>query len=175
MKREKFTKIPNRVLAGLMSSQSFCEKTRVFHAILRKTSGWHKEEDWIALSQFENLTGMIKPNVCRALRKLQKENIILKRGNKYRINENSSRWEALSKRTPIIKTDNSDYPDGQSSLSNSIPTKETVTKNISLQKTKGKVQKDFEPPSQNLKRIFQKFPKQKITNSCFLVGLYPIA
>ena len=26
-----------------------------------------------------------------------------------------------------------------------------------------------------IQRIFQKFPKQKITNSCFLVGLYPIA
>ncbi|MCF7846722.1 MAG: replication protein [Candidatus Gracilibacteria bacterium] len=147
MKKEQFTKIPNKILVEMARSLSFCEKTRIFCAILRKTAGWNKKEDWIALSQFEDLTGMAKPNVCRALKKLLKEKIIIKMDNKYRINDITARWQALSKRTPFIKTDKGDYQNGKSVLSKPIPTKETITKDIYLQKTRGKGQIQFDPYS----------------------------
>ena len=146
MEKKNFTKIPNKILAEMARSLAFCEKTRVFCAILRKTAGWNKKADWIALSQFEDLTGMAKPNVCRTLRKLLDEKIIIKVDNKYRINDITARWKALSKRTPFIKTDKVDYQNGQSGLSKSTPTKETLTKNKYIQKKKGKGQNNFDPP-----------------------------
>lgn len=98
-----FTQIPNELLEEIAHSRTFCEKTRVFCVILRKTNGWQKEQDWIALSQFEEMTKMKKPNICRTLNKLIRAEV-------------------------IIKMDNGDYRIRQRALSKSIDTKETVTK-----------------------------------------------
>lgn len=137
MEQDGFTKIPNDILEEMARSRIFTEKARVFFVILRKTSGWNKEQDWIALSQFVKMTGIDKPNVCRALRALQRNRIVVKTDNKYRINGIPAQWVALSKLTRIINKDNGDYQERQFELSDSTHTKEPKTKNNLKQKKLG--------------------------------------
>ena len=49
--------------------------------IIRKTYGWKKKMDWIALSQFQEMTGVSKPHTIRALGNLIDKNIVAKKGN----------------------------------------------------------------------------------------------
>ena len=44
--------------------------------IIRKTYGWSKKEDWISLSQFVEGTGLLKPNIVKAINGLVKQIII---------------------------------------------------------------------------------------------------
>lgn len=172
MRELNFTKLPNKILEEMAKSSIFCERTRIFCAILRKTKGWNKESDWISLSQFELMTEMAKPNVCRTLNKLVAEKVIIKLDNTYRINGNTSRWQRLSTRIHSrgvpIKPDKGFYQGGKSSLSKSIPTKEPLTKNTSLQKKMGKTQKDFESPfvkermnENDFHRFWKRYPRKK--------------
>lgn len=103
MKAEGFTKTPNDILNKLCEFHLFGEEARVFYVILRKTCGYHKKEDEIALSQFVKDTGMDKRNVVRAIKKLEKRSIIfVTRGsmNKYEINETVSEWREVSPEPP---------------------------------------------------------------------------
>lgn len=134
MEQEGFTKIPNEILEEMARSPVFCHRTRILVAILRKTAGWNKVEDWISLSQFEGITGIEKPNVCRALKQLLQAKIIIKSDNKYKVNGITKTWQALSKMIKVIKTDKADYQIGEQELSDMTDTKDTLTKNNSLQK-----------------------------------------
>lgn len=125
--KKNFTQIPNKVLEAMAKSQSFSEKERILIFVLRKTFGWHKKEDWISLSQFSLNTGIQEPNVCRALRKLKGDGVLIKVDKKYRINPNFGEWQGLSKWT-IVQSDNKGYPNGKFALSNQTYTKEAPTK-----------------------------------------------
>jgi len=93
-------------------AEQFCryrisgEEWMVLWAIIRKTYGWKKKEDRIALSQFAVMTGLKKPHIVRALRKLQSKRIIIVIKNdttdinSYRFNKDFDKWESLSKKIP---------------------------------------------------------------------------
>lgn len=92
-------------------AEQFCryrisgEEWMVLWAIIRKTYGWKKKEDRIALSQFAVMTGLKKPHIVRALRKLQSKRIIVIKNdttdiNSYRFNKDFDKWESLSKKIP---------------------------------------------------------------------------
>lgn len=134
------------------------EQRQIVDAIIRKTYGFNKKEDAIALSQFVKMTGIKKPNVVRSIKALLSKKIIsvIKNDNKpahvYRINKNYSSWKPLSKKitlskviTGVIKSDNP-------SLSKVIPTKDNTTKDT-IQKTtpltppKKRKPKKFKPPT----------------------------
>lgn len=122
-----YTAIANELLEALCKIRIPGESTQVFLTILRKTYGYKKVVDQIALSQFVAATGMKKPNICRALKQLETLNVIkidkivgqndnVKRVM-YRINKHYDTWETekraqsrlkpLSKRTmTVIQNDN---------------------------------------------------------------------
>ena len=180
MDHENFTRIPNDVLEEAIGNKAMCARARVFMAILRKTYGWNKKEDWIALSQFEKMTGISKANICRTLRQLTALKIIIKSDNKYRINPIGKTWESLSnmtKKKPIIKSDKPLCQNGQSPLSDMTPTKDTLTKNTFLQKKDKTLQNSFarEPSNKMTKkhfdlfyRIFPKKGKKKTAERRFM-------
>jgi phage replication O-like protein O len=96
-KLNTFTPIPNYLLENLAGSSLLTEKARLFMVVLRQTVGWvegnnRKEFDWIALSQFEEKTGMNRSNICRNLKKLVASKVLIKRGKKYGINPNCDEW-----------------------------------------------------------------------------------
>jgi phage replication O-like protein O len=101
--------------------------------ILRKTYGWHKKEDEIALSQFSDMTGISKPHVIRYLKKLLHKKVIAiaQKGNgttKYSINKDFDTWEPLPKKATLHKKAINVAQKGNASLPKKVPTKETTTK-----------------------------------------------
>lgn len=77
-----FTKIPNEILEALYETKLTVYEYRVLLFIIRKTYGWNKETDRIALSQFSEGTHIHeKSNVSRTLRKLERRNIIIRKSN----------------------------------------------------------------------------------------------
>lgn len=78
------------------------EARQVLDFIIRKTYGWNKKEDVIALSQFEIGTGLKRPTVCRAINQLIHLNLIIKKDNSlshsYRFNKDFNTWTPLSKK-----------------------------------------------------------------------------
>ena len=140
--QKNFTQIPNRLLEEIARSKVFCEKTRIFCVICRKTYGWNKKSDRIALSQFEEMTGMKRPNICRTLKKLEEAGVIIKMDNKIKIS--------------IIHSDNENYPNGQHILSKPIPTKEN-TKETNTTHT---LERDFSE-EESFDFFWSSFPKKE--------------
>jgi len=81
MKRS--TPVPNIVFDSLITHFSGSE-LKVLLLIIRKTLGWYdhetkrrKERDWIALSQFQQYTGLSNVSVWKAVDSLSKRHYIL--------------------------------------------------------------------------------------------------
>ena len=84
--------IANELVEVLMKSDFSGGEFRLIFAILRKTWGWQKKEDWISLSQLAKLTGFTKSYVCRIKRQLVNNRTLLERENKLRFNKNYEEW-----------------------------------------------------------------------------------
>ncbi len=156
MESENFTKVPNEYLEEIACNRSFCAKTKILMTILRKTAGWNKKEDWISLSQFESMTGILKRNVCRTLDQLVEAKIILKSENKYHINPNVKAWREFSKPRKNLKSENGHSQNGEKTFSNLTPTKDTLTKNNFLQKK----DKSMLMSEQDFESFWQEYPKK---------------
>lgn len=82
------------------------EEWLVLNCIIRKTYGYHKKSDNISYSQFSEYTGMNRPAVSRAVKKLLSKKIIgvIKNDNSnvnlYCLNKITKEWK------PVIKKDN---------------------------------------------------------------------
>ncbi len=115
-KENGFTPIANEIMQALAKIRIPGEARQVLDAILRKTYGWGKSEDQISLSQFEQMTGLARPSICRAINKLLRMNIIIKKGNAkslftkkgnditsvYSIQKNHEDWHTLTKKLTLI-------------------------------------------------------------------------
>jgi phage replication O-like protein O len=73
-----FTKVSNELLEALARTRLCSYESRILIFIIRKTYGWKKKKDWIALSQISEGTNILKPNVSRTLKKLENRNIIIR-------------------------------------------------------------------------------------------------
>ncbi len=97
-----YTKIANEILEVLARTRIPGEACQVLLTIIRKTYGFNKKEDVIALSQFCVATGAKKPAIVRALYKLLEMNLIIKKDNGnvpiYSLNKDYSTWKPLSKK-----------------------------------------------------------------------------
>lgn len=86
--------IANEILEALAKTRLWPNETRVLLFIIRKTYGWHKKTDWIALSQIEAGTGILKPNVCQAIKSLAGRNPIVRPDNKHvSFQKDYSKWK----------------------------------------------------------------------------------
>lgn len=82
------------------------EDWRILWVVLRQTWGWKqgdrkKDFDYISLSQFEQKTGMKRPNVARVLKRLVAHKLLLKRENGYGINQNYEQWLVAHRLLPL--------------------------------------------------------------------------
>ena len=141
------TDIANEIIEALAGIRISGEEWQILCVVFRKTYGWHKKEDWISLFQFQEMTGLKKPNIIRAIKKLLSKGIIIKKDNakpsiikkdnaygaSYGFQKDYSKWRALSKKitqpSSVIKNDNR-------ALSKMIPTKESsITKENKKEKS----------------------------------------
>lgn len=112
MSSEGFVPLPIPLVDVLARTQFAGHERRVFDFICRKTIGWNKPSDIISLSQFMNGTELTKSEVCHALDKLLRRNIIhrivVKIHNaplaRYNINHCFGEWQALEKTTTLQKS-----------------------------------------------------------------------
>ena len=97
-----FVRLANEIYDALAKYRISGEARQVMDFIIRKTYGWNKKEDVIALSQFMIGTGLKRPTVCRAINQLVHLNLIIKKDNglshSYRFNKDFSTWTPLSKK-----------------------------------------------------------------------------
>jgi phage replication O-like protein O len=132
MTADKYTAIPTEIVDALCRTRIPGEQMQVLNVIMRKTYGWHKRHDAISLSQFVGMTGLCKPNVVRSIKGLvQKKIIIVIKNDKantatYRVNEDISQWEPLSKSITLSKTITGIIKIDNKPLSKAIHTKETT-------------------------------------------------
>lgn len=125
-KENGYTPIANELLDAIVSFRIPGELRQVFDAIIRKTYGFNKKEDYIANSQIMEMTGIGKQNVYRSLLRLVEHKLViksdysLKRGIKYRINKDYKEWIPFS----VVKVDDKK----KSSQKRLRPSSELITK-----------------------------------------------
>lgn len=134
-----YTSIANELYEAWAKIRIPGEARQVLDVIIRKTYGFHKKEDQISLSQFCLATGLKKPTVCKAIKKLVVINLITKKGNKtgeiYSLNKDFNTWKPLPKKVTLPKKVITVTQKANKSLpkkvhTKDIYTKETITKEI---------------------------------------------
>jgi phage replication O-like protein O len=128
--KDGYARIANEILEALARIRISGEEMQCLWVILRQTYGWNKKEDKISFTQFAAKTGLSKPSVSRALKKLLTKKIIAinKKDNSniniYRFNKHLGEWQPLTKK--IIP------PQALTILSKSIDknVKESIDKNV---------------------------------------------
>ncbi|KAB0668954.1 replication protein [Oryzomonas sagensis] len=103
-----YTKIANELLDALCLTRIPGESMQVFMTIMRKTYGYGKKSDVIALSQLSDATGIVKTHISRAISKLENMNMIVTqkgnaKGTSYGINKNYNTWLLLPKKVTLPK------------------------------------------------------------------------
>ena len=148
---DRFTKFSNELFDQICMTRIPGEARQIFDCIARKTYGFNKKFDAISLSQFEAMTGMKKPSICRALKKLIEMNLIIKKANcisekangisekdsasiqVYGINKDYEEWNALAKKLTFTKKLIGVSEKVNKSFTKKLHTKDNVQKTI-LQK-----------------------------------------
>jgi len=113
-----FTKLANELLDELcrlhLSGNEWC----FVHALIRKTYGYNKKEDWITNSQIATLTGMHRVRVSEAKSKLLEKGIVTEKSNKISLVKDYDKWKSVTeKRNTVTEKRNK-------VLRKSVPTKE---------------------------------------------------
>ena len=106
-KENGFVPIANELYEALCRTRINGEARQVLDVIIRKTYGFQKKSDCIALSQFVLYTGLPKPTVCKALNHLKEMNLITQKANgianEYSIIKDYSLWNPLPKKITLPK------------------------------------------------------------------------
>jgi len=168
-KEDGHVDIANEIIEAMAKTYFSSYEIQVLLAILRKTYGWHKKEDWIPISQLVGMTGIYKSHISRTLKKLIQRNMIIKSGIKLSFQKDYEKWEKLPKQvtdkklpiqdiklpkqvTDVTQTGNKKLPKQADSKET---TKETISKET-LTKEKGanfiKAWKDFKTMRKKIRK-----------------------
>lgn len=144
-KENGFTPIANEIVEALMGVNLSAYESRVLWFLFRKTYGWEKKTDWIALSQFSKCIGLDRRHIHRALKGLSsKKMIVIDRGDNFNIRygfqKNYERWKVSSKKMTVTYRDDKASSKEMTTVTNiddevssiQAPTKETITKEIKI-------------------------------------------
>ncbi|MBA7548658.1 hypothetical protein ES705_41123 [subsurface metagenome] len=121
-----FVPLPNKLVEALMRLNLSPRENRIFWVVIRETLGWGKKEKAISLVRFFELTGISKPHVCHALKKLQKRRIVVRNKNKFSLQEDYLRWKGIRKlpkqaKKTIAQTGNARLIIAQTGNASSLP------------------------------------------------------
>ncbi len=98
-----YTQIADTIIEALARFRLSGHESQCLWFIIRKTFGFQKKTDMIALSQFSQGTNLPRPKVCNALKKLKTRGLIIaqkgnSKGNIYKFNKDFDQWKSLPKR-----------------------------------------------------------------------------
>lgn len=163
-----YVSIANEIAESLCHTNLSAYESRFLWCVFRKTYGWKKKSDYIATSQFVEITGIHKSHVSRTKSRLLKRKIVTQIGNHISFNKNHDEWielpiQVTSKKTKKLPKEVTVLPiqatvvtyPGNKKLPIQADTKETK-RNY----TKETIQKQFATPSvadNPITKIFEKF------------------
>ena len=152
--KKGFTGIAHEIMHAFMKLSINGTQFRLLCVLLRKTYGWQKTVDAIALSQFEKHTGITNRRlIVRELQKLEDRNIILverssHQTNLYKFNKDYDQWDDKTASAQIDTTPNVRIDTTPSVQVDTTPRVQTTPYNINIVK------------DMSLKEIFEKERKQ---------------
>ncbi|HDO36665.1 MAG TPA: hypothetical protein ENH07_10295 [Nitrospirae bacterium] len=120
------------------------QEWQILWVVLRKTWGWHKKHDRIALSQFEALTGIDRRKCHTLLQKLVKKRVLVRlvtqKGDRmeisYGFQKDFDKWKLSPKKVTVTQMEDNLSPKWRTELSpKEVNTKETITKETIQKKT----------------------------------------
>lgn len=136
-KENGYVAIANEIAEALMRSGLNGTEWEIIMAVLRKTYGFNKKEDWISYTQFEKLTGKTRKTVWRSIESLVAKRILRTKKKPgmtlYGFNKDYSSW-MVYKRKLVTKMSQTSYLSVQKVVTNRKPTKDIITKDT-IQKT----------------------------------------
>ena len=97
-----YIRLADEIARAFMKINLSPQENRVLWAIIKETYGWRQKEKGILLARFSELTGMSKPHVCDALKKLQARRIIAKKDGKYSLQKDYEQWVGI--KLPVTET-----------------------------------------------------------------------
>lgn len=150
------TPIIHKIIEGLAIIRLSTYEFNVVHAIIRKTYGWDKPDDWISLSQLQELTNIPARHCSRTLQKLFSKKIIIREGKNIGINKHTEAWAGTPQTgsTPsrVLPKQGAGTPQtGMQVLPKQGDTKETITKET-IQKKVTKVTEQAQGEKKDLRK-----------------------
>lgn len=94
---DKFTKVSSELLEAFCFLQLSGSEWSFVHALIRKTYGYNKKEDWITNTQIMAMTGLGKERVSEAKKSLLAKNIVTEKRNKIGLQKDYEKWKELRK------------------------------------------------------------------------------
>jgi phage replication O-like protein O len=85
-------KIANELVEQLAKLNLPAYEWRVLWAVLRKTYGWRKKSDYVAVSQIAEMTGLRQPHASRAKASLLKKRLLFEQAGKIGLQKNYELW-----------------------------------------------------------------------------------
>lgn len=98
-----YTRIANELLEHLLLPGITSSEYRVLFFVLRKTYGYGKKKDRIALSQFQKGMLMNRAQVVESIKSAVCKRILVKENGVYNVNKNWEEW-VVCKRIPSMQT-----------------------------------------------------------------------
>lgn len=134
-KEEGYTAIANEIIEAIYKTQLSGHEFRMVFLIIRKTYGFNKIEDAIALSQMQKALSLSKTRCSQVINSLQLKKIVTVTeningiGKKYKFNKNFEQWNTVTKKCNRYKKVKSSVTEKcNRPLQKSVSTKDTLTK-----------------------------------------------
>jgi phage replication O-like protein O len=109
-KENGYTGIANEILERVVKTALLGSEYKILFFVLRKTYGYHKIEDKISLTQFEEGTELSRVTVVKSLKNLIIKNILIKRDQSiYKFNKDYDSW--VVKTALLVKHNDSSSKD----------------------------------------------------------------
>jgi phage replication O-like protein O len=124
-------KIANELYEAMLKIKLSDYEHRILGAIIRKTYGWNKKQDWISHSQLSELTSILPHHCARTITKLKNKKIIIKKDGLTTINKHYSEWLIPKQVLPIQvipKQVLGGTQTGFDGVPKQVHTKDTITK-----------------------------------------------
>lgn len=143
-KENGYTPIANELLEKLYFAPLNGSELKICLMVIRKTYGYGKKEDWISLSQFSKEISLPRQNVCRVLKKLVANKLLLKTEMRLKLNKNYDEWLVAKKRPSRQRGNEVVANEAIRVVANRRHTKDNITKEIiTKERTPAQKMKDF--------------------------------
>jgi len=121
--------IANELVEALARVNLSAYEWRVLMVVLRKTYGWHRKEDVIPLSQIAGMTGLSKPHICHAKKRLLTKKLLRESHRRLGFQKDYDQW-VIAGSGNVASTGNDVASTGNKSLPLQAPSKERGKKLI---------------------------------------------